>query len=198
MKLYYSANSPFVRKVVIVAEALGLTSRIERTPATANPLVRDAHLRSLNPMGQLPTLVTDDGMALFDSPVICEYLDRLGDDGIIGNGSDRWRNLRDAALGDGLLEAALTYRYEKGMRPEALQWADWSAAMAGKVVDILDFLETHAGKLSGRLDIGPISFCCALVYLDWRLEELNWRNGRPVLDAWFKAFCERPEVAKAL
>jgi glutathione S-transferase len=194
MKLYHSANSPFVRKVVICAELLGLSNRIELIPAKGDPLVRDAQLRALNPSGQIPTLITDDGTVLFDSNVICEYLDDLGGGKVFGSGQQRWTNLRDAALGDLLTESGLQVRYEIGMRAQALRWDAWEEAWLGKIDDVLAHLDERAEQLQGRTDIGPVAICCALIYFDWRLESLRWSELYPRLGAWFKEFRQHPAV----
>src|SRR4051794_40691932 len=112
MKIYFSPASPYVRKVMVVAHELRLADRIERLPSAAGPVVRDATIRQHNPIGQVPTFFTDDGTVLYDSRVICEYLDDFGGGTFFGSGPARWRNLTDAALGDGLLGAALLARYE--------------------------------------------------------------------------------------
>src|SRR3954451_22246874 len=124
MKIFYSPASPYVRKVMVVAHELGLADRIERLPSAAGPVARDAAIREHNPLGQVPTFFTDDGAVLYDSRVICEYLDDLGGGSFFGSGAARWRNLTDAALGDGLLGAALLARYEAVLRPEPLRWAE--------------------------------------------------------------------------
>lgn len=155
MKLYHSPFSPFSRKTVIVAEVLGLSDRITIVPGRGNVMLRDPEFRAMNPSGQIPVLFTDEGEALFDSPVICDYLDNLaGRRGVIGSGAERWRNLRDQALSDTMLDAALQCRYEIGLRPEANRWADWLEAWRSKIEDTLAAFESRAGELHGRLDVG--------------------------------------------
>lgn len=111
MKLFYSPTSPFVRKVMVVAHELGLADRLERLPSAAHPVNRDKSIISHNPLGQVPTLLTDDGQVLADSRVICEYLDDLAGGGLFPKaGAARWRALVDQTLGDGLLGAALLAR----------------------------------------------------------------------------------------
>ena len=196
MKLYHSANSPFVRKVMIAAEMLGLVGRIELVPARGNVLVRDPAFRAVNPSGQIPTLLTDEGEALFDSPVICEYLDAMAGGLLFGQGDARWRNLRDQALGDTMLDAALQTRYESAMRPVELRWQDWQDAWSNKIVDTMALLEARAGTLAGRLDIGVVSIFCALAYIDTRLSEtVSWRQRFPALADWFTAFAANPLIS---
>jgi glutathione S-transferase len=195
MKLYHSANSPFVRKVMIATEALGIADRIELIPARGNVFARDPAFRAVNPSGQIPTLVTDQGDPLFDSPVICEYLDTTAGGSLFGQGEARWRNLRDQALGDTMLDAALQTRYESAMRPAELRWADWQEAWSNKVVDTMALLDARAGSLAGRMDIGVIAIFCALSYIDVRLADtVPWRDRFPALASWFSAIAAHPYV----
>jgi len=195
MKLYHSPNSPFAKKVVIVAALLKLRDRLELIPTKAEFLVRDAELRAHNPSGQIPTLITDDGIALFDSNVICAYLDHVADGRIIGNGSERWRNMRDAALADTMTSAAIQVRYEVALRPQEKQWGPWTDAWLGKIIDALNHLDKGAGFLAGRVDIGSISIFCALSYLDWRFAHLEWKQRHKDLALWYESFCQRSEIA---
>lgn len=196
MKLYHSAHSPYVRKVVIAATVLGLLDRIELIPAKGNVMARDPGFRAVNPSGQIPALLTDDGEALFDSPVICEYLDDLAAGTLLGTGASRWRNLRDQALGDTMLDAALHVRYETALRPGPLRWADWQAAWSNKITDTTALIEGRVESLGGRMDVGVIAIFCALAYIDARLADvLPWRDGCPRLAAWFDAFAAHPQVA---
>lgn len=194
MKIHYSPASPFVRKVMIVAREVGLAERIELLPAKAGPVERDATVRAENPLGQVPTFAADDGQVLYDSRVICEYLDDLGRGGLFGTGAERWRNLTDAALADGLMGAALLARYETFLRPQGFRWEGWVDGQMGKVTDALDRIEAVAADLGGRFDIGTIGFACGLGYLDFRFPDLGWREGRPRAAAWFAAVSERPSV----
>jgi len=197
MKLYHSPLSPFSRKAVIVAEVLGLSDRITIVPGRGNVMLRDPEFRAMNPAGQIPVLLTDDGEALFDSPVICDYLDDLaGGRRVIGSGPERWRNLRDQALSDTMLDAALQCRYEIGLRPEANRWADWLEAWRGKIEDTLAAFESRAGELHGRMDVGVIALFCALDFILARLaDQIPVRTICPRLAAWHGAFAQLPQVA---
>ena len=190
MKLFYSPASPFVRKVLVVAHEVGLAGKIDRMPAAAGPVDRNATIRAENPLGQVPTLLTDDGQSIYDSRVICEFLNDLGRGDVFGSGAQRWRNLTDAALG-----AALLARYETVLRPEALRWDGWVDGQLGKVTDALARMEKLAPGLDGRTDIGAITFGCALGYLDFRFAHRPWRDGHPKLASWFARFSERPSMA---
>lgn len=194
MKMFYSVTSPFVRKVMVTAHELGLADRIELMPSVASPVDRNPTIRQQNPLGQVPTLVTDDGMALYDSRVICEYLDAEGGGSLFGSGATRWRNLADAALGDGLLGAGLLARYETVLRPEPLRWDGWIQGQHGKITDAIDRIDAVAAEFGDRLDIGTITFGCALGWVDFRFPDIGWRDGRPAAAAWFATFGERPSM----
>ena len=195
MKLLFSAASPFARKCLVVAHEVGLASRIEIVPSTAHPVNRDRAIRAHNPLGQVPTLLTDEGLALYDSRVICEYLDAEGGGRLFGSGAARWRALAEQALADGLLGAAILARYENNVRPSELRWSDWTGGQHGKIADALDRFEQIVPEAGGRMDIGTITIGCALGYLDFRFAELDWRSAHPATAAWFKTFDEQPAMA---
>ena len=192
MKLYYSSTSPFVRKVMVAAIELGLRERIELLPAKAHVIDRDRTIIEKNPLGQVPTFITDDGTVLYDSRVIVEYLDVLGNGKLIPrNGAARWSVLTEHSLADGVLNAALLTRYEGALRPEELRWREWTAAQLDKVACGLDALETRAARFDERVDLATIAFGCALGYLDFRFATLGWRDMHPNAAAWFARFGER-------
>ena len=189
MKLHFSGASPFVRKVMICAIELGLDGKIDKLAAAAHPVNRDASIVANNPLGQVPTLVTDDGNILYDSRVICEYLDTLAGGSLFPKaGPARLVALVEQSLADGLLDAAILVRYERVARPETLKWEAWEQGQLDKIRCALDKLEAAASGFPSRLDIGTITIACALGYLDFRFPELAWRQGREALAAWFEAF----------
>ncbi|MET0269629.1 MAG: glutathione S-transferase [Sphingomonas sp.] len=194
MQLFHSATSPFVRKVMIVAEVHGLADRIERLPASANPVAADAGIVARNPLGQVPTLVLADGRVLADSRVICEYLDHLGGATLFPRDGTRWAVLAAQSLADGLMDAALLCRYETTARPEPLRWPEWERGQRRKIADALAVMAAEAPALGDRLDIGTIGYACALGYLDFRFAALDWRAAHPALAAWYARFAERPEM----
>jgi glutathione S-transferase len=151
------------------------------------------------PLMKLPSLECDDGLVLFDSAVICEYLDSLGTGPRLfpPEGDARWRALRMHALADGILEAAVLTRYETVIRPEPLRWKAWIDGQLLKVDQSLDFLEAHVRDLEG-LTIGTVSAGCALGYLDFRYADRNWRGGRPQLAAWWETASRRPSFEKTV
>ena len=195
MKLFHSASSPFVRKCLVVAHELGLRERIELVPGAAHPVNRDASIVAHNPLGKVPTLITDDGKVLFDSRVICEYLDTLANGSLIPRtGSPHWRALTEQALADGMTDAAVLVRYENTVRPESLRWTLWSRGQLDKVHSGLAELERRAHDFPGRIEVGTIAIGCALGYLDFRYADLVWRRDHPRLAAWFETFDARPSM----
>lgn len=192
MKLYYSTTSPFVRKVNIVAIELGLDEQIQRV--STNPWVADAALLADNPLSKIPTLITDDGVAIFDSPVICEYLASLDDRSTIipVAGQQRWLALRSQALADGLLDAGIL-RFLEAKRTEDFRH-DWDAMQKSVVERSLDQLEKNSASWNDEVDIGQISAGCALGWLDFRFAHEDWRIGRPALTAWYEKFSQRPSM----
>ena len=195
MKLFYSATSPFVRKCLVVAHELGLAARIEPVPAAPHPVNRDAIVVAQNPLGKIPTLITDEGAVLYDSRVICEYLDSLGGGRLFPrDGGARWSALTHQSLGDGIMDAAILIRYETFARPEPLRWPEWIAGQTEKLTAGLSEIERHAGGFAERVDIGTITLGCTLGYLDMRFGHLGWRERHPATAAWFSAFAARPSM----
>lgn len=196
MKLYYNPASPYVRKVRVLALETGLMDDIELASVSLTPTGPDAALCTDNPIGKIPTLVRGDGGALYDSRVICEYLDSLhgGNPMFPVEGETRWTAVRRQALADGILDAAVGTRYETFLRPEALRWGDWVDAQMTKVRRSLDALEGE--ELGDTVDIGTISIACALGYLDFRYPDEGWRESRPKLAAWYESFAARPSMSE--
>ena len=160
-----------------------------------NPWSPDTDLGQDNPLGKVPALITEDGMVLFDSPVICEYLDSLGAAATLfpPAGTGRWSALRAQALGDGILDAAVL-RLLESRRPEAQQSADWAARQKRAIERSLDALEADRATLDGPVTIGQIDVGAALGYLDFRFAADDWRATRPGLTAWYEAFAARPSM----
>lgn len=199
MKLFFSPASPYVRKCLVVAHEVGLADRIERLASAAHPVNRDASIVAVNPLGKVPTLLADDGTVLYDSRVICEYLNDLGRGGLLpASGTARWRVLTEQSLGDGILDAALLARYEGAMRPEALRWADWTAGQLDKIHCGLAEIEAHAAAWGDTVDLGKITLACALGYLDFRFASLDWRARAPNAAAWFARINARASMQATL
>lgn len=195
MKIYFSPFSPYVRKCMVTAHELGLDKRIELLACAAHPVNRDAKVVADNPLGKIPTFFTDEGQVLFDSHVICEYLNDLGQGSIFPPaGPARWQALTLHSLADGMLDAALLLRYEITARPEALRWADWQAGQMEKIEASMRALDGQVAQLKGRVDIGTLALACALGYLDLRFADLDWRARHAPLAAWAAEFMQRPSM----
>lgn len=195
MTLYWSSRSPFVRKVMVAAHELGLAERITRVPTVvALTAVPDDALLARNPLGRIPTLVLADGTALFDSLVICEYLDGLRGAPTLfpPPGPARLAALRRHALGTGLCEMLVLWRTERA-RPEPSQ--AMLEGFARKLAASLAALEAEAPALAAApFGIGHIAIGCALGYLDFRYADRPWRPGCPALAAWYEGFRARPSA----
>ncbi len=193
MQLYYWPTSPYVRKVMLVAQETGIDSQLELVHASPSGSGHDLHDR--NPLGKIPALITDDGMVLFDSPVICEYLDSLhdGEKMFPASGPRRWQALRQQAEADGILDAALLRRGEEARR-ENLRSKGWIAHQTGAIHRSMADLEARVDELQAPLTIGHITIACALGYLDFRFPSEDWRHIAPDLSDWYAGFSQRPSM----
>jgi len=190
MILRSSGPSPFGRKVKMVAKILGIYDRL--TVEMSNTNDPQDTLRQQNPLGKIPILILEDGRKIFDSRVICEYLDAQVD-GITLHPTEsdaRWEALTLQALGDGIVDASILQVYENRMRPEDKRHDDWLSYQADKVKRSLDQLAQTPPSLEGDLTIGHVAIACALGYLDLRFEG-KWRASYPALVAWLDAFRAR-------
>jgi len=195
MKILFSPTSPYVRKCLVTAHELGLDDKLQRLPSNAHPVERDREIIASNPLGKVPTFFTDDGQVLYDSRVICEYLNELAGGSLFpAPGQPRWETLTLQSLGDGILDAALLARYEDVARPEGLRWPAWRAAQLDKAETSLAHLNARPELLAGRVDIGAIAVGCALWYLDLRFAEFAWRDRHPAVAQWYAAFSQRPSM----
>lgn len=194
MKLHWSPRSPYVRKVMVCAHETGLAGRIELVRSIVAMSKPNPDVLRDNPLGRIPTLVTGDGAALFDSAVICEYFDSLhaGPKLFPPAGPARWQALRWHALGDGMLDTLILFRNERE-QPPAQQNADWLANFALKIRTALDAIDGEAGALEATpFGIGHVALACALGYLDFRFADLAWRSGHDRAAAWFDRMAARP------
>ncbi|QEH80077.1 glutathione S-transferase [Sphingomonas sp. C8-2] len=198
MKLHWSPSAPFVRKVMVAAHALGLADRIECVRSRVGPTRLNAELMVDNPLNKVPTLVLPDGTSLYDSRVICDYLDALAGGGLVPvEPVARWRVLRWQCLADGMLDVTILLRDEH-FRGDGHRSTAHLAAYAAKMRACLDAMEKEADALAtAGLDIGSIATGVALAYLDFRAPALEWRQGRPRLAAWESAFAEQPAMVAA-
>jgi glutathione S-transferase len=205
MKLYWTPASPFTRKVSVSAQELGLSDRIEVIP-TKWPLVWaystiafTAGLAEANPVARIPTLVTDAGVPLGDSTLICQHLDMVAGGGrLIPSGDAAWRMWSIYAVADGLLEAQVAMRAER-LRSTANQSEGFLSKQRDRIRRCFDRLEEHAGELDCAPDAIPnlamITAGVACGYQDWREWLFDFREGRPRLAAWAARFSERPSMA---
>lgn len=196
MKIFFSPTSPYVRKCLVSAHELGLHGRVQLLPSQAHPVTRDREIIPSNPLGKVPTFITDDGQVLYDSRVICEYLNDLAGGSLFPPaGPRRWEALTLQSLGDGMLDAALLARYEDFARPEALRWPQWRASQLDKVESCLQHLQSHPALLQHeRVDIGCIAVGCALWYLDLRFADFAWRERFAGVASWYAGFAGRPSL----
>ena len=194
MKLYHSPTTPFGRKVMALILEAGLQARVEVVTASGTPLAPGSLPVDLNPLGKIPALVREGGCTLYDSRVICRYLDDLAGAGLYP--ADRlWEVLTLEATADGILEAALLMVYEVRLRPEDKRFPDWVEAQWTKIARALTALEeTWTLHLNGPVDMGQIALGCALGYLDFRHDGRGWRAGHPKLAAWEAGFVNRPAM----
>lgn len=196
MKLHWSPKSPYVRKVMIVAHETHQLDKFERVRSVAAMLKPNERLMIDNPLSKIPTLVLDDGSTLFDSAVICEYLNDLAGASFFPKGDAKWSALRWHAFGDGLLDATILWRNERE-RSDAERSDVLIAAFEHKTLASLRMLDGEADALAAApVAIGHVALTCALGYLDFRFENLGWRAHAPRLAQWF-ATMEARESYKA-
>ena len=195
MKLHWSPKSPYVRKVMICAHELGLVDRIVLIRSVAAMLKPNPQLMQDNPLSKIPTLVLDDGRTLFDSAVICEYLNDVGAGPLFPTSVDaRWQALRWQALGGGLLDALILWRNE---RERVSPLAALMDAFELKTHAVLKQLDGEVQALhTTSFTIGHVAVGCALGYLDYRFDTLGWRDQAPQLAAWYADVRKRPSFLK--
>jgi len=183
MKVLTSPASPFGRKVKITAMMKGLTDQITFETTTAS----DAG--GSNPLAKIPVLITDDGTAIYDSPVICEYLDAQVASPVLfpGEGAKRWQALTLGALGDGIIDAAILLVYESRYRPAEARVEAWCEMQQKKIDQALAHLEAAPPEMGQQPDYGQMTAAVALAYLDFR-HAGKWRAGHPKMVAWLEAF----------
>ena len=200
MKLHWSPRSPFVRKVLVFAHEVGLADRIEKVRTHVAMTKPNTDLMRHNPLGKIPTLITEDGTVLFDSTVICEYFDSLhkGHKLFPKAPAKRWQALRWHALGDNMLDTLVLWRNE-GLRPKSQQSPEVIVGFVMKTNTSLDFLDNEAAAIgAASFGIGHVAIGVALGYIDFRFPELRWRDGRARITAWYESFAQRPSARKTV
>ena len=195
MKLSYSQTSPYVRKVMVLLHETGQLADVTLAETATTPIAPDDGLLSRNPLGKVPALERPDGPTLYDSRVICAYLDERKDGKLYGKGQHRWDVLTLEATADGILDAALLMVYETRLRPEDKRMEAWVDGQWGKIARACAALNTRwVSQLSGPVDMGQIAVACALAYVDYRLDARGWRTGNDALADWFARFESRPSM----
>lgn len=200
MKLITASASPFVRKVRILILELGLQDKVKLVdPGPVTPISDNTALNAVNPLGLIPALELDDGDSLYDSAVICEYLNHIAEGPFFPSDPERrFRSLRLQALGDGVLDLSVALRYEIAMRPAELHWQPWIEAQNTKIERGLDTLESLCSQFEPSPLIGEMTVACALGYRDFRFAENDWRERRPALTRWFQAIMQRDSLASTV
>jgi glutathione S-transferase len=195
MKVLWSSRSPFVRKVMVAAHEVGVADRISTERVVVAADKPNAGVMALNPLNKIPTLVLDDGAALYDSRVICEYLDTLRDGPRLfpSDKAARWAALRRQALGDGLMDVVVL-RLGEQKRVKEARSESHLASYRLKIAAALDHIEVEGAGPAEPPDIGQIAIACALGHLDFRFAEDDWRAGRPKLATWYAEFARRPSM----
>jgi glutathione S-transferase len=193
MKLFYQTHSPYARKVLVLAHELGLSSSLQVIHHETSPTAPNKAIYGVNPLGKVPVLVMPDGMALFDSIVICDYLDTLHDGprAIPLEGTERYQALRLQALAQGLCDVGIKLRWEVERRPQALRYPAYADGQAYKLQQAYSFIEQHI-NLDGPVTLGHIALATALDWIAFR--ELSDFSSQPRLNQWYRTFCERPSM----
>lgn len=194
MKFFYQTHSPYARQVLVLALETGLAERLEVAHHETSPTVRNEAVFAVNPLGKVPVLVLDDGLALFDSAVICDYLDVLhgGNRLVPPSGRERVLALRLQAVAHGITDAGSWVRQETVRRPAPYRFPAMRDGQTQKLIAAYDFLEREPA-LDGPIHIGQIALACALSWIEFR-HLPGFRDGRPRLAAWYDRFCRRPSM----
>lgn len=187
--MIYSATSPYARKVRMLIIEKGLSDRIE--VRVANPLQDPPELLAANPLAKVPALIVERGFTLFDSPLLCAYLDSLSEPRLIpAAGRERWQVLRREALADGITDAAVSSVME-GRRIESQRSPEWLTRWHSAILRGVVELEKESGALGEGFEVGAIASAAALAYLDFRLPQIDWRAQAPGLAAWLETVRSR-------
>src|SRR6056297_3675654 len=194
MKLVFAAASPFVRKVHVVLHETGLLEEVEIVTVATSPFDSPAEVVAANPLGKIPALIRDEGPTIYDSRVICRFLDDRAQSNLYPQGR-LWETLTLEATADGIMEAAILMLYEHKLRPAEAVLDSWVDAQWDKIARAVSALNARwISHLRGPLDMGQIAVGCALGYLDFRHDARGWRKGNDVLDDWFALFAQRESM----
>ena len=194
MKLLYQTHSPYARKVLVAAHEMGIAREIQVIHHETSPLLRNDDVFALNPLGKVPVLIDAGGIVLFDSDVICEYLDgqHAGRTLIPSAAPQRFRALRLQALAQGIADAGIAVRWEAERRPQHLRWQAFRDGQLQKISLACDFAESEIDAARPP-DIGDIALATALSWIEFR-NVYAFASGRPNLADWYARFSERPSM----
>lgn len=196
MKIYGDIISPFVRMSLVCAYEAGLGDKVTLAETKVSPVEANNSLVSVAPLGKIPVLITDHGHAVYDSRVIMEYLCHVAGNSTLipDDGVKRFRVLTLQALAQGMGDASVGYRYETGVRPKELQWAGWISRQRGRVLASLDELDKDWSTTLAEVNVGSIAVAVVLDYIDYRMPDWAWRDGRKNLTAFYESFSKRPSM----
>ena len=179
MKLFFSPASPYVRKVNVLLHELDRVDDVTFEEIATTAFASDGGLIASNPLGKIPALERPDGTTLYDSRVICGYLNETFKGKVYPQGSSKWETLTLEATGDGIMDCAVSMTYEMRLRPENERSPQWIEAQWEKIARALGVLNARwISHLKGPLDMGQISVGCALGYLDFRHDAAGLAQGQ--------------------
>jgi glutathione S-transferase len=198
VKIYGDTISPFVRMCLVTAHECGLGNKLEHIKESVKPTQANPKLTSLSALGKIPVLETDHHHAIYDSRVIIEYLAHVaGNKTLIpDDGVKRFRILTLQALGQGLADVAVAYRYETAVRPQGLQWTEWMTRTEQRINAAMDDMDKNWQVELADVTAGSIAAVVALSYIDFRLPAFKWRDTRSHLAAFHTSFSTRESMLK--
>jgi glutathione S-transferase len=198
VKIYGDAISPFVRMCLVTAHECGISGKLEHVREAVKPTQANQKLTALSALGKIPILETNHHHPIYDSRVIIEYLAHVaGNKTLIpDDGVKRFRILTLQALGQGLADICVAYRYETSMRPQGSQWADWMARTEQRINAAMDDMDRSWQAELADVTAGTIAIAVALAYIDFRLPDFKWRDTRPRLGAFHEKFSARESMVK--
>lgn len=193
MILYYQTHSPFARKALVFAHEIGLAERLKVIHHETSPTRRNDEVYAENPLGKVPVLLREGQEPIFDSDVICAYLDTLHDGRklIPESGEPRWRALRMQSVAQVLAQTGIGLRWEWERRPEHLRYPELAKGYEEKIEETYDWLERTL-EPEAAVDIGQIALATALSWMAFR--NLPSFRNRPTLTRWFAMFEERASM----
>lgn len=200
MKLIGSNTSPYVRKARLVL----LEKDIRHDYVVDPPSDPNSSVYRINPLGRIPALVLDDGTCIFDSVVIAEYADTLNDTPILIPRNDalaRMQVRRGEALADGIMDSAIVVRMERIRPTEKQEQANidlHNKAITNTLSHIAEQIGNREWWIGNGISLADLALVSALVYLDLRQPERDWRSAHPNLAAWFNRLSTRPSVRAAV